>query len=203
MPLYALCSDAACLNHCLSSLVSNASGLSDSFTGQSSGWLLFAFHNPWNITLTLVALILITFTMIPKTYRKSSSPAHTPASSAPNSLAEEYKSENGQLEKERRRPWKLWWIVLAVATFLLALILGLSMGLTVGREHHGGNGNQSLSAIVDLGYSQYQGNTYRGVSQWLGIRYAAPPVGDLRFAAPQDPVVNSTLQKATQACWRS
>lgn len=26
-----------------------------------------------------------------------------------------------------------------------------------------------------------------GISQWIGMRYAAPPVGDLRFKAPSDP----------------
>ncbi|PQE21386.1 triacylglycerol lipase protein [Rutstroemia sp. NJR-2017a BBW] len=45
------------------------------------------------------------------------------------------------------------------------------------------------SLVVDLGYSKYQGtNLGNGVSQWLGIRYAAPPLGDLRFRAPRDPL---------------
>lgn len=39
-----------------------------------------------------------------------------------------------------------------------------------------------------LGYSSYNGAALpNGVTQWLGIRYAAPPLGDLRFAAPEDP----------------
>jgi carboxylesterase type B len=39
-----------------------------------------------------------------------------------------------------------------------------------------------------LGYSSYNGRALsNGVTQWLGIRYAAPPLGDLRFAAPEDP----------------
>ncbi|OAF57595.1 hypothetical protein VC83_05716 [Pseudogymnoascus destructans] len=51
--------------------------------------------------------------------------------------------------------------------------------------------------IVDLGYSSYQGTSLEnGVSRWLGIRYAAPPVGDLRFRAPRDPLKTTTLQKA-------
>lgn len=39
-----------------------------------------------------------------------------------------------------------------------------------------------------LGYSSYNGKALsNGVTQWLGIRFAAPPLGDLRFAAPEDP----------------
>ncbi|TAQ83778.1 Carboxylesterase [Chlorociboria aeruginascens] len=51
-----------------------------------------------------------------------------------------------------------------------------------------------LGVTVDLGYSKYQGATLgNGVIQWLGIRFAAPPIGDLRFRDAQDPEVNSTL----------
>lgn len=51
--------------------------------------------------------------------------------------------------------------------------------------------------VVDLGYSSYQGTSLgNGVSRWLGIRYAAPPVGDLRFRAPKDPLKTTTLQIA-------
>ncbi|KAI0532169.1 vacuolar triacylglycerol lipase [Xylaria digitata] len=43
-------------------------------------------------------------------------------------------------------------------------------------------------------------NTYTGIAgtdgtaQWLGIRYAAPPVGDLRFRPPKDPSCSDGLQ---------
>jgi hypothetical protein len=41
---------------------------------------------------------------------------------------------------------------------------------------------------VDLGYVRLRGQTlHSGVEQYLGIRYAAPPIGNLRFAAPIDP----------------
>lgn len=60
---------------------------------------------------------------------------------------------------------------------------------------------QLLGAVVDLGYTRYQGDSYpNGISQWLGIRYAQPPLGDLRFAAPQNVTPNNALQMATQVC---
>ncbi|KFX85802.1 hypothetical protein V490_09398 [Pseudogymnoascus sp. VKM F-3557] len=51
--------------------------------------------------------------------------------------------------------------------------------------------------IVDLGYSQYEGTTLSSkVNQYLGLRFAAPPVGNLRFRAPQDPVATTGIQEA-------
>ncbi|KAJ7645150.1 Alpha/Beta hydrolase protein [Mycena polygramma] len=54
--------------------------------------------------------------------------------------------------------------------------------------------------IVDLGYSQYQGSvdTSSNITSFLGIRYAAAPVGDLRFRAPQPPANITGLQDATR-----
>jgi hypothetical protein len=51
--------------------------------------------------------------------------------------------------------------------------------------------------VIDVGYTKYQGITHdTGVTQWLGIRYAAPPLGDLRFAVPQDPLKQPEVQRA-------
>ncbi|KAL2814762.1 Alpha/Beta hydrolase protein [Aspergillus granulosus] len=53
--------------------------------------------------------------------------------------------------------------------------------------------------VVDLGYAQYRGQDLsNGVAQWLGIRYAAPPLGPLRFSAPQDPDEVDGIQDAYQ-----
>lgn len=61
---------------------------------------------------------------------------------------------------------------------------------------------QAVDVTVSLDYSTYIGTAQSGtgVSEWLGIRFAAPPLGDLRFARPQDPPVVSTPQPANQVC---
>ena len=69
---------------------------------------------------------------------------------------------------------------------------------------HDGNednqrGSSKISTLVDLGYTKYQGvQLAAGVNQYLGLRYAAPPLGNLRFRAPADPPRNGTTQNALQ-----
>ncbi|KAM0794085.1 Alpha/Beta hydrolase protein [Usnea florida] len=51
--------------------------------------------------------------------------------------------------------------------------------------------------IVDLGYTLHQATTTENDVSYLNfsnIRYAAPPTGDLRFAAPVRPSMNRTVQ---------
>lgn len=59
------------------------------------------------------------------------------------------------------------------------------------------------SPVVHLNYASYHGRSISGISQWLGMRYATAPVGDLRFEGPQDPPVVTGLQQATQVCWQN
>lgn len=64
----------------------------------------------------------------------------------------------------------------------LLLIAGLLGGLLTAKHP------MPRSGIVDLGYSRYQGVAlFNGVEEFLGMRYANPPVKDLRWRAPQDP----------------
>lgn len=75
--------------------------------------------------------------------------------------------------------------------FILALALGLGVGLGLLVDGAGAN------VVVDLGYSKYRGQAFLdGTSQWLGIRYAAAPVGKLRFAAPRAPSSTDKVQSA-------
>ncbi|KAJ7651189.1 Alpha/Beta hydrolase protein [Roridomyces roridus] len=52
---------------------------------------------------------------------------------------------------------------------------------------------------VNLGFAQYQGavDAATNITSFLGIRYAAPPLGDLRFRAPAPPLNTSGVQLAT------
>ncbi|KAA1475673.1 alpha/beta-hydrolase [Dentipellis sp. KUC8613] len=63
-------------------------------------------------------------------------------------------------------------------------------------------------ACVDLGYATYQSNVHLddGTTSFLGVRYAAPPTGQLRFSAPQAPANVSGIQNATSQppeCWQT
>ncbi|KAJ7775486.1 Alpha/Beta hydrolase protein [Mycena metata] len=56
----------------------------------------------------------------------------------------------------------------------------------------------AATPIVDLGYSQYQGsvNTTSNITTFLGIRYAAAPIDDLRFRGPHSPPNVAGVQQA-------
>lgn len=72
--------------------------------------------------------------------------------------------------------------ILAPLTIILAIIVAVVAYVTL-RNKHQPNLN------VDVGYTQYKGiRTPNGIDKWFGMRYAAPPLGDLRFRAPQDPL---------------
>lgn len=101
-----------------------------------------------------------------------------------------------------------YWILGAI--FIIMLIVGLVCGLVFGLRAHcheqschqtSSNGTSpsgnNVNLMVDLGYSSYKGfSVSNGVNQWLGIRYGAAPVGNLRFRAPQDPPTDNKLYKA-------
>ncbi|KFY42952.1 hypothetical protein V495_04266 [Pseudogymnoascus sp. VKM F-4514 (FW-929)] len=74
------------------------------------------------------------------------------------------------------------------------------LGLTVVSVVYGSPEVQKTLAtpLVDLGYAQYRGlRLDAGVDQYLGMRYAQPPLGNLRFRAPQDPLPLDGPQNAS------
>ncbi|KAL4262468.1 Carboxylic ester hydrolase, partial [Pleurotus pulmonarius] len=58
---------------------------------------------------------------------------------------------------------------------------------------------QAPAPVTDVGNAKYQGivNAKNNISTYFGIRYAAAPVGDLRFRAPQSPPALVGVQRAT------
>ncbi|RFU27609.1 hypothetical protein B7463_g8737, partial [Scytalidium lignicola] len=77
-------------------------------------------------------------------------------------------------------------------TLVLFSLLQLAATLAIpGTDNHN-------EPIVNLGYSTYRGvRIDAGIDQYLGMRYAEPPLGELRFRAPRDPVRTETLQDAS------
>ncbi|KAI9861152.1 MAG: hypothetical protein M1824_002650 [Vezdaea acicularis] len=67
------------------------------------------------------------------------------------------------------------------------LVFGLFFVVAVAQSS-----SNSTPPIVDLGYGLYQATTNAkgGYYNFSNIRYAQPPVGDLRFAAPVPPLTN-------------
>ncbi|OBH27360.1 carboxylesterase [Mycobacterium sp. E342] len=56
----------------------------------------------------------------------------------------------------------------------------------------------SDTLVVDTGYGPVRGADLGHARTWKGIRYAAPPVGDLRFRAPQPPQRWTQVADATR-----
>ncbi|KAJ7818652.1 Alpha/Beta hydrolase protein [Mycena leptocephala] len=56
----------------------------------------------------------------------------------------------------------------------------------------------ATAPVVDLGYAQYEGvvDTKLNITAFRGIRYAAPPTGQLRWQAPTPPSNASGIQQA-------
>ncbi|KAJ7259567.1 Alpha/Beta hydrolase protein [Mycena haematopus] len=54
--------------------------------------------------------------------------------------------------------------------------------------------------VVDLGYAQYQGvvDTNLNITAFLGIRYASPPTGSLRWQAPTPPSKIAGIQQSEE-----
>ncbi|CAH0016297.1 unnamed protein product [Clonostachys rhizophaga] len=92
-------------------------------------------------------------------------------------------------------------VFLALLFLLVFLLIPSPMGITGSQpaREEPEDSDASNNPVVDLGYSRYAG-TYlsNGVSQYLGIRYARPPTGDLRWRAPVEPEQTEGIQKAKE-----
>ncbi|KZP16273.1 alpha beta-hydrolase [Athelia psychrophila] len=57
----------------------------------------------------------------------------------------------------------------------------------------------SIAPTVILDYATYQGSTdtAKNITSFLGVRYAAPPTGSLRFQSPRKPATVAGVQNAT------
>ncbi|KAH6873900.1 Alpha/Beta hydrolase protein [Thelonectria olida] len=103
-----------------------------------------------------------------------------------------------------KRNWKLI-LLLVVPPVIVVVALSLALGFCYGLHHkeevvlpHEEEDNGLVPGpVIDLGYSRYQGlDLHNGVSEFLGMRYAKPPTGDLRWRAPVDPEQTSEIQSA-------
>lgn len=96
--------------------------------------------------------------------------------------------------------------LLAMPIFNMQLLVIPFLLSCITAQSNAGNGNDTSILdqlpIVDLGYVRHQAlsfNTTGAYYNFSNIRFAAPPVGELRFAAPQKPTANrSAVQTGHQ-----
>ncbi|KAF4460525.1 lipase 2 [Fusarium albosuccineum] len=130
------------------------------------------------------------------------------------------------LHSPRQPPKKRkWTIILSIIAVAIVVILALTLGLYFGlnkknnsnnSDDSSGDGSNSDSnnspsddsrndthtitqddLVVDLGYSKYQGHYLQNdIREFLGIRYAQAPTGDLRWRAPVAPKSTEGTQSA-------
>ncbi|KAJ5683548.1 hypothetical protein N7462_006713 [Penicillium macrosclerotiorum] len=93
------------------------------------------------------------------------------------------------------------------STMIYIISIILSLGLMVALFINLSSGMPTVSSVtasqesptISLDYATYQGvSLTNGVDQYLGMRFAKAPTGNLRFRAPQDPDVFNELQHATE-----
>ena len=92
-------------------------------------------------------------------------------------------------------------MLLGTVLLNLGCLIATVRGLAINRRDNASS--QSNGPVIDLGYAKYQGNRPgTGVDEFLGMRYAKPPLGNLRFRAPLDPLSEFTVQDASKVSSR-
>ncbi len=128
--------------------------------------------------------------------------SHSPSNLAPSEYNKFDLDERHTSAAHASRPSQIFCISLLALT-LLCLVLILSTSMICARPTSG-TVSTKLDLTVNLGYAQYTGISSPSDNEtimWLGIRYAAPPLGDLRWKAPKAPLTNSTVQMADTVCF--
>lgn len=142
----------------------------------------------------------------------------TQAEALPNKFDSTVVSEKRPNARKRNRFWEKAALITA-AVLIPVIILAACLGALLPKKHSssggssgssndsgsgggGGSGsssnNNNKDALVHLDYASYQGTQLAaGVNQYLGVRFAAPPTGDLRWRAPQAPLKASGTLDAT------
>src|SRR5262249_17469942 len=69
--------------------------------------------------------------------------------------------------------------------FLLSLAFGLALALPAKAQDLFAQVKSGMPETVQIGDGQLKGYVADGIASFLGIPYAAPPVGDLRWKPPQ------------------
>ncbi|KAK7941069.1 acetylcholinesterase [Apiospora aurea] len=104
-----------------------------------------------------------------------------------------------------KRGFRKWYAYIIAAVVLVVVIVLVAVLVPVllhardarTRDEQQKTPSDISKARVNLGYAQYQGSQLsNGVNQFLGMRFAAPPTGVLRWKAPEEPAVHSGDQPA-------
>ena len=91
---------------------------------------------------------------------------------------------SGITHDTRARPRSFWLRKRVFSTILAAIMFATVVILVVCLAFQA----TAVCPVVSVSTGKYAGVPLQnGITQWLGIRYAAPPVGDNRFRAPKDP----------------
>ena len=86
------------------------------------------------------------------------------------------------------------WVVYGFPFGIMLLTILFTLVFVLRRSH-------AIGPVVSLSYGKYRGTPMsNGITSWLGMRYAAPPLGNLRFAAPVNPSNFDGIEAANKVC---